>query len=260
MKHARRPLRSAVVLLCSIFSYSQQAPTPPAGSAGLQVAQRITHTAQGGPGRLTKYVPDQLLVRFRRGADKLAMRAEHARVAAEVLREFRIVDNLHLVRLPAGMSLKQAMRYYRARPDVLYAEPNYIRHATQSPVTPNDPRYAEMWNLHNTGQSGGTPGADIHAPEAWGLTTGSPSVVVAVIDSGIDYNHVDLAGNVWSNPTSTTFTLNGRSVTCAAGTHGFNALTMDCQPMDDAGHGTHVAGTIGAAGNWRGRRAPRPGP
>ena len=218
------------------------------GSPRRSAGQRIAPAAQGGPGGRAKYVPDQLLVRFRGGVDKLAMRAGHAQAGAEVLKEFRIVENLQLVRLPAGMTVEQARRYYRARPDVLYAEPNYIRHIDQAPITPNDPLYPEMWNLHNTGQSGGRPGADIHAPEAWGLTTGSSSVVVAVIDTGI-YSHPDLAANVWSSPTSYTVTLNGKSITCAAGTHGFNAITQTCVPADDNSHGTHVAGTIGASGN-----------
>jgi hypothetical protein len=217
------------------------------GSSNPPAGQRIALPAQGHHAQ--KYVPGQLLVRFRPGVGKQAMRAEHALVRAEVLREFRLVENLQLIRLPAGMPVKQAERYYRARPDVLYAEPNYIRHAVQAPVTPNDPDYSEMWNLHNAGQSGGMPGADIHAPEAWGLVTGSSSVVVAVIDTGIDYRHVDLAANVWSSPTSYTVTLNGITVGCGAGTHGFNALTQTCDPMDDASHGTHVAGTIGASGN-----------
>jgi subtilisin family serine protease len=196
-----------------------------------------------------KYVPGQLVVRFRHGIGKSAIQAHHAQVGAAVLKEFRVVENLQLVRLPAGISIKKAVRYYRARPDVLYAEPNYIRHAEQSILTPNDSRYPEMWNLHNTGQSGGTPGADIHAPEAWGLVTGSSNVVVAVIDTGIDYKHEDLAANAWSSSSSYTVALPGGTVTCGAGTHGFNAITMTCDPKDDNGHGTHVAGTIGARGN-----------
>jgi subtilisin family serine protease len=202
-----------------------------------------------GEVRVQKYVPGQLVVRFRHGVGKAAIQADHALVGAAVLKEFRFVENLQLVRLPAGISIKQAARYYRARPDVLYAEPNYIRHAEQEPLTPNDPRYPEMWDLHNTGQSGGTPGADIHASEAWGLVTGSSTVVVAVIDTGIDYTHEDLAANVWSSSNSYRVALPGRTVTCAAGTHGFNAITMTCDPKDDNGHGTHVSGTIGARGD-----------
>lgn len=125
---------------------------------------------------------------------------------------------------------------------VIYAEPNYVLHAD---TLPNDPRFGELWGLRNTGQviqgTAGTPGADIKAEPAWSLTTGTSTVVVGVVDTGIDYNHPDLAANVWSNP--------GGIGGCAAGTHGFNAINGTCNPLDDHNHGSHVSGTIGAVGN-----------
>ena len=95
----------------------------------------------------------------------------------------------------------------------------------------------------------GIPGADISADAAWGLSTGSKANVVTVIDTGIDYTHPDLAANAWSAPASFSVTLGGQTITCAAGTHGFNAIALSCDPMDDNDHGTHVSGTIGAVGN-----------
>ncbi|MFW5750107.1 MAG: S8 family serine peptidase [Planctomycetota bacterium] len=68
------------------------------------------------------------------------------------------------------------------------------------PVIPDDEHFDSLWGLHNTGQSGGTDDADIDAPEAWAQTTGSDSVLAAVIDTGIDYTHPDLAANIWTNP------------------------------------------------------------
>src|SRR5436190_1682110 len=127
--------------------------------------------------------------------------------------------------------------------NIEYVEPNYIVHLE---ATPNDPQYWSLWGLKNTGQvvgSAGIAGSDIRAESAWNITTGSASIVVGVVDSGIDYTHSDLAANVWSNP-------GGKgNANCAAGTHGFNALTDTCDPQDDYYHGTHVAGTIGAVGN-----------
>ncbi len=136
------------------------------------------------------------------------------------------------------------------RGDVQYAEPNYI---VTFAAAPNDPDFSKLWGLENLGQTvngiPGVPGADIGATAAWDVSTGSPNTVVAVIDSGVDYTHQDLAANMWSAPAAFTVDVGGTLVHCAAGTHGFNAILRTCDPMDDNNHGTHVAGTIGAVGN-----------
>jgi serine protease len=138
----------------------------------------------------------------------------------------------------------------RRRAIVQYAEPNYLWHAT---IAPNDPQFASLWALRNIGQTiGGRTGvvsADIHAASAWGVATGSRATVVMVIDTGVDYTHPDLTANMWSAPASFSVTIGGKSIACAAGTHGFNAITKTCDPLDDNNHGTHVAGTIGGSGN-----------
>jgi subtilisin family serine protease len=127
-------------------------------------------------------------------------------------------------------------------PAVQYVEPDYI---VQPVVSPNDPDFPQQWSFLNTGM----PGADIGATNAWAISTGSSGVVAGVVDTGIDYTHPDLAANVWSAPTSFTVTLSWGSLTCPAGSHGYNAITKSCDPKDDHGHGTHVSGTIGALGN-----------
>ena len=136
--------------------------------------------------------------------------------------------------------------YFNGAPDVEYAEPNYILYAIQ---TPTDPSFGQLWGLVNTGQSGGTVGADIDAKLAWDITTGTQNVVVGVVDTGVAYNHEDLVGNIWSAPSSFTVTIGGNSITCPAGSHGFNAIANNCDPNDDNNHGTHVSGTIGARAN-----------
>src|SRR5262249_20719910 len=132
--------------------------------------------------------------------------------------------------------------FFKTHPNVEYAEPNYILHTT---AVPNDPAFNQLWALQNLTQ----PGADIGAVAAWDVTTGSRGNVVAVVDTGIDYTHEDLAANAWSAPANFTVHIGGVTVTCAAGTHGFNAILKTCDPADDNGHGTHTSGTIGAAGN-----------
>ena len=115
---------------------------------------------------------------------------------------------------------------------------------------PGDTHFTRQWALHNTGQTGGTVDADIDAPEAWNLSIGSTSVVVGVIDSGIDYTHPDLAGNIWRNPGEVA----GDGIDNDANGYiddliGWDFHDNDNDPMDENGHGTHVAGTIAAGGN-----------
>lgn len=134
-----------------------------------------------------------------------------------------------------------AVAAYIQDTDVEYAELNYIYTFAK---TPDDPNYQpEQWALNNDacefpvpggGSERGTAGCDMNAPEAWDITTGDSNVVVAVIDSGVDYDHNDLAANMWTD---------------ANGFHGYDFFSEDNYPMDEYGHGTHCAGIIAADGN-----------
>jgi len=128
------------------------------------------------------------------------------------------------------------------RDDVVYAEPNYLYHTMS---TPNDPGFSSLWSFYNVA----SPGADIHVVPAWDISTGSRQNIVAVLDTGVDYTHPDLAANIWTAPASFTVNLSYGTLTCPAGSHGYNALAHTCDPMDSDGHGTHVAGILGAVGN-----------
>ena len=158
---------------------------------------------------------------------------------------------VYLMTLPTGTAVIPTISELKDRPGVKYAEPDWI---TELTATPNDPDFNRMWGWRNIGQTvngvNGTFDADIDATEAWDTATGSPGVLVAIIDSGIDYNHPDLDANVWTNPGE----IAGNGVDDDANGYvddvrGYDFIDRDADPMDTLGHGTHVAGTVGAVGN-----------
>ena len=194
--------------------------------------------AQGGK---PAYKYGELIVRYKSSVAQWNMAALETRLGDQVVRIFEHLQ-ARVVKIGRNRTMEQAMQEYQRDPNVAYAEPNYIVHTFGAP---NDTSYPQLWGLKNTGQVFGgvasKAGSDIKAEQAWAVTTGSTSVVVGVIDTGVDYTHPDLAGNFWNNP--------GGIGGCPAGTHGYNAVTNSCDPRDDNKHGTHVAGTIGAMGN-----------
>lgn len=178
------------------------------------------------------YTPNEVIVKFAPGASVASASASLSVIESRPVGR----TGAYLFR-SAGLSTPDLVARLRQRSDVIYAGPNYIIRAA---VTPNEPMWGQLWGMQK-----------IAAPSAWDVSTGSQGIMVGVIDSGIDYTHPDLASNVWSAPTAFTVNVGGVQVTCPAGSHGFNAITGSCDPMDDSydSHGTHVSGTIGAIGN-----------
>ena len=194
-------------------------------------------------------VDGEVIVRYHAEASGV-MQRQRAEFQAEA-DEVEVIGRRGMRRMRSRRLGTRAMiQTLRDNPDVEFAEPNYV---IRVDATPNDPSFGALWGLRNIGQivngSAGTAGADISAPQAWEVTTGSPANVVGVIDTGVDYRHPDLAANMWSAPHAFSVVVGGVVINCAAGSHGFNAITNTCDPMDDHYHGTHVAGTIGAVGN-----------
>ncbi len=122
-------------------------------------------------------------------------------------------------------------------PQVEFAEPNFL--ISKDDLSPNDPRFNEQWALRNTGQNGGQYGSDVNVSSAWQTTTGSSTTVIAVIDSGIDFTHPDLANNEWTNPTPS----------ASGDLHGWDYIADSAEIKDEQGHGTAIAGIIAAEGN-----------
>src|SRR4029079_17667226 len=186
------------------------------------------------------YVASEILVRFR--TDLVGVSAGEMPLATDS-EAMPMVAGLREVHLATGVTVADALETYRARPDVLYAEPNYRLYADS---IPNDTRFGELWGLNNSGQSSGTADADIDAAEAWNVSTGSNSIVVGVIDTGVDYNHTDLAANIWTNPGEIPRNaIDDDGDGYVDDVHGYNFVANNGNPMDDNGHGTHVSGTIG---------------
>ena len=185
-----------------------------------------------------EYVSGEVIVRFRAGTTTAS------RTSTLASAEGRFVQSLGLpgatlVRLAEGVSVESAVAELESDPDVLYAEPNYIYRLS---TVPNDPLFASTWGLSQPNDK------DIDAPAAWTRTRGSSNVLVAVLDSGIASSHPDLAGNMWLNDDPVDGADNDGNG-FIDDRHGWDFVQNDAVPLDYNGHGTHVAGTIGAVGN-----------
>jgi subtilisin family serine protease len=200
----------------------------------------------------TQAVPEQIIVNFKENVDP-ATKADVRR--AEGLEKAKGLELIGAeVDKVKGQPVEAAIRALNGRPDVEYAEQDYIVHATGYA---DEPRFGELWGLNNTGQNGGTPDVDINALEASAVTQGDPNLVVAVIDSGADFSHPDLSGRRWVNPGESgggkeTNGIDDDGNGFVDDVNGADFANNDGNPFDDNGHGTHVSGTIAASVNGQG--------
>jgi len=243
----RKVVFCGIVLLC-------------VGFVGVLEAAQIGKGSQKAPvlaGQLLSqadYAPGELLVRFAPKAKGLQRsKAEREAIltangGGTIERSYRIVPGLTLVKLPANVTVENALAALKNADGIVYAEPNYKVSICE---TPNDTYWEDLWGMHNTGQTGGTADADIDAPEAWDTATDANDIIVAVIDTGVDYTHPDLAANMWVNEGE----YNGDPNVdddengYMDDIYGYDFCNDDGDPIDDHFHGTHCAGTIGAVGN-----------
>ena len=188
---------------------------------------------------LKRYSDSEIIVKFKKDVS-----ISRQMSAVNTMGDFKVKNlrnNMSHIKLKKGDSVENAIYRYNNNPDVEYAQPNYIYRIS---AIPNDTSYGQLWGLNNTGQTisnaayntnnPGTAGKDMDMQKAWDMITDCSSVVVAVIDTGVNYNHEDLAVNMWDD---------------GSGHAGYDYVDDDNDPMDMNGHGTHCAGTIAAVGN-----------
>lgn len=197
-------------------------------SPSIQGAAPVVRDAEGFR---KYYVPGQLLLQFDRTLSDAACRGRLAAARSEVLEDYW-TPGFYRVALPPSADLFATLRSWVADSAIEFAEPAYMCY-DDAAFVPNDTFFMQQWALRNTGQqSGWTPGADIQAPEAWDFSAGDPAIVIAVIDSGMDLTHEDLAANLLPR--------NGAD---------WDFANADFSPDDDDQHGTACAGIAVAVQN-----------
>lgn len=192
-------------------------------------------------------VPGEFVIKFRSSESPQKIRSHLSGLKVEAVKTSELTGS-ELVSAQSGENFDhEYAKKLLASGAVEYIEPNYVYSVN---TVPNDSSFSQLWGMNNTGQTGGTADVDIDAPEAWGVTTGSDDVVVGIVDTGLNYLHPDLAANAWTNPgeiPGNNIDDDGNGV--IDDVHGFNALTAGGDPLDDHGHGSHCAGTIGGIAN-----------
>jgi subtilisin family serine protease len=222
--------------------------------------QRVSALLQQNPD--LPYSPIGILVRFDPAVPESARAQARAAIAGTLNTRYELVPDLELVE--TNIAVERALSILGGLPSVEYAEPDYT---LTLETTPNDPSFGLLWGLDNTGQTipvgrkgdRGTAGADIGAVEAWSLWTGDPNFVVAVIDSGAYYDHLDLSPNMWTNPGEMGLDAYGNDKATNGvdddgngyidDFRGWDFIMNNNDPNYPDSHGTHVSGTIGAVGN-----------
>jgi subtilisin family serine protease len=216
-----------------------------ADHGALPTVPRVAHATQG-PADGCDAVPGRLLVRFSRDAGRSDRAATRAEVHGRSLHDYRLVPGLEL--LSTDLPVDEAIGALRGHGSVVAAaQPDCRVHATR---LPDDVFLDAEWGLHNTGQFGGIAGRDIDAAAGWDIRTDATAAPVAIIDTGMNLDHPDLVDNLWTNPGE----IPGNGVDddhngFVDDVHGFDFVDDDAVPEDENGHGTHVAGIIGARGD-----------
>ncbi len=266
MSSTQRVYLGVGALIAALLSFvvmqglTQEAKTQTEGEAGDPTYQEGAQQA---------FASGEIIVKLEEDASQEDLRDLNRRTDASVEEDLP-QSEVSVVDLPQDLSVSEAVSAYEASPEIEYAEPNFL---LKPAAVPNDPSFSMMYALNNTGQTGGVKDADIDAPKAWDTTTGSDDVVVAVIDEGVDISHPDLRDKIWTNAAEVAgngVDDDGNGYVDDVNGWDFvndDASVYDPDPLTGTGdeHGTHVAGTIAAAGDngtgitgvsWRTRIMP----
>lgn len=192
-------------------------------------------------------VPGEFIVKLKSTAGFLSASSKLT-FGAEDIRTVNASEKVYVIKRNILERTEFALLALENNSNVEYVEPNYILRINR---LPNDPKFTELWGLKNTAQKSGKAGVDIGAEQAWDIQTGSKDVVVAVIDTGVDYTHEDLKENAWINTAEANGTtgVDDDKNGYVDDIHGYDFANNDGDPMDDHSHGSHCAGTIGAKGD-----------
>ncbi|UCB58736.1 MAG: S8 family serine peptidase [Thermoplasmatales archaeon] len=203
-----------------------------------------------------EFIPKEIIVKFRDKPVMASLSIENLYDKYQINSiekvfknsENTILDNIYLLKVPKDTDLFSIIEDFTSHPDVEYAETNGL--SQTACLIPDDVDFDKQWALENTGQTGGKIDSDIDATDVWDIETGSSDIVIAVIDSGIDYNHPDFEDNIWNNEDEIPDNdIDDDENGFVDDIIGWDWWYDDNDPLDDMGHGTPCAGIAGALGN-----------
>ncbi|MFC2140576.1 S8 family serine peptidase, partial [Candidatus Auribacterota bacterium] len=242
------------------YSLSDDDTTPVAeGSIAVAYAEKSENnlSAPEGDEIQGEYAGGEIIVKFKEtvlvegdkvnGINIMGLDDEFVQYRGSIELKEKLDDTTYLFSVPSFLEEEEAIAICQEHELVAYAEPNFVMSVNK---VPNDASFSKLWGMHNSGQTGGKADADIDAIEAWDTTTGSANMIVAVIDTGVDYTHPDLQANMWTN----TGEVAGNGIDDDGNGYvddyrGWDFYNDDYDPYDDNGHGTHCSGTIGGVAN-----------
>ena len=275
-----RPQAAAAAPSKAAAPAAAQEAAPSESSSLSSVPARIANVSSSAVAEVAaKYgdaevIPGEMIVKLNPGMENGLMGDFASEYGAKMVEKFDMPQSMFKsfdgdlirIKLPAGISYQEAVAAMKDDARVAYAEPNLVytledvqqgqdQQGQQPPRDPSSPNDLDekLWGLNNTGQTGGTAGAHVSAKEAWKIQTGNGSdngPLIAVIDTGIDYNHPDLKANIWTNPGEIAGDgIDNDNNGVIDDVHGYNAFADNGDPMDGHSHGTHCSGTIAGVGN-----------